>query len=134
MIVSSRQPQPAGPAWHAGFLAKLPAIQRHARMAFRELKPEARDKAVQEVICNALVAYVGLIHAGKLAVAYPTALAKYAVAQTRDFRKVGGLRVPEEENPLLFDADVMFLDANTWHSAEPAEHGMVLGDSVPWPQ
>ena len=27
------------------------------------------------------------------------------------------LRLPEEDNPLLFDADVMFLDANTWHPA-----------------
>ena len=107
------------------------------------------------------------------------------------------LRVPEEDNPLLFGADVMFLDANTWHPAEqagssvgawqplldrkvateaglhdpllrlrgrrapddpingpmdatrfrdelrrmangrdirPAEHGMVLGDTEPWPE
>ncbi|MEI8372544.1 MAG: hypothetical protein WCJ35_06890 [Planctomycetota bacterium] len=36
--------------------------------------------------------------------------------------------VPEEDNPLLFDADVMFLDANTWHPAEQSRHQSVLGN------
>jgi phosphoribosyl 1,2-cyclic phosphodiesterase len=38
------------------------------------------------------------------------------------------LQVPDEENPLLFDADAMFLDANTWHPAEQTWHQSVLGD------
>jgi phosphoribosyl 1,2-cyclic phosphodiesterase len=38
------------------------------------------------------------------------------------------LRVPDEDNPLLFDADVMFLDANTWHPAEWTGHQSVLGN------
>ena len=38
------------------------------------------------------------------------------------------LRVPDEDNPLLFDADVMFLDANTWHPAERTWHQSVLGN------
>ena len=38
------------------------------------------------------------------------------------------LHVPEEDNPLLFDADVMFLDANTWHPAEWAWHQSGLGN------
>ena len=38
------------------------------------------------------------------------------------------LSVPEEDNPLLFDADVMFLDANTWHPAEQSRHQSVLGN------
>ncbi|MEI8374148.1 MAG: MBL fold metallo-hydrolase [Planctomycetota bacterium] len=38
------------------------------------------------------------------------------------------LHVPEEDNPLLFDADVMFLDANTWHPAEQSRHQSVLGN------
>jgi len=32
------------------------------------------------------------------------------------------LSVPEEDNPLLFDADVIFLDANTWHPVEQSRH------------
>ena len=38
------------------------------------------------------------------------------------------LHVPEEDNPLLFDADVLFLDANTWHPADRTWHQSVLGN------
>jgi glyoxylase-like metal-dependent hydrolase (beta-lactamase superfamily II) len=38
------------------------------------------------------------------------------------------LRVLDENNPLLFDADVLFLDANTWHPAEGVWHQSVLGN------
>lgn len=38
------------------------------------------------------------------------------------------LRVPEEDDPLLFDADVLFLDANTWHPADWTWHQSVLGN------
>lgn len=78
------------PAWHKGFLAMLPAIFKHARIAFRYLRPEARQEAVQEVVCNAMTAYAALAKRGKVTVAYPSALARFAVAQTRDHRKVGG--------------------------------------------
>lgn len=77
-------------AWHAGFLAMLPAIRRSLKAAFRGLDPEARDEAVQEDICNALAAYVRLCERAKVDQAYPTPLATYAVRQIRDGRKVGG--------------------------------------------
>jgi hypothetical protein len=38
------------------------------------------------------------------------------------------LRVPYEDNPLLYDADVMFLDANTWRPADWTWHQSVLGN------
>ena len=38
------------------------------------------------------------------------------------------LRIVDEENPLLFGADVMFLDANTWHPADWTWHQSVLGN------
>ncbi len=78
------------PAWHAGFETMLPAIETCARVAFRHLKPEARAEAVQETICNACQAYARLVELGKTDVAYPTALAKFAVRQTKEGRKVGG--------------------------------------------
>jgi hypothetical protein len=81
---------PDPPAWHKGFLAMLPAILKHARIAFRCLRPEARHEAVQEVVCNAMAAYAALVERGKVALAYPSVLARFAVAQTRDHRKVGG--------------------------------------------
>ncbi len=78
------------PAWHAGFLAMLPIIKTHARVAFRYLAPEAREEAVEEVICNACCAYARLVKLNKTHLAYPSALARFGVAQTRDGRKVGG--------------------------------------------
>jgi hypothetical protein len=77
------------PAWHEDFLKLLPAIRQHASIAFRNLKPEAREEAVQEVICNALVAYRRLVELGKTDIAYASPLARYGVAQTRAGRKVG---------------------------------------------
>ena len=77
------------PRWHRAFLALLPQIVEHAKYAFRHLRGEARQDAIQEVIANALVAFVALVRRGKMAVAYPTVLARYAVAQIKDGRKVG---------------------------------------------
>jgi len=78
------------PGWHAAFLAMLPMIANHARLAFRYLDPDARQEAVHAVVCNAMVAYVRLWELGKSSVAYPTVLARYGVAQVRDGRIVGG--------------------------------------------
>jgi hypothetical protein len=72
------------------FLAMLPAIVTHARLSFRHLRPEAREEAVAECVANAFVAFARLVHLGKADLAYPTVLARYAVAQVNDGRKVGG--------------------------------------------
>jgi hypothetical protein len=77
------------PTWHAGFLAMLPVIKLHARISFRHLDREAREEAVQNCIANAAIAYAKLHELGKVDVAYPSVLARYAVAQTKDFRVVG---------------------------------------------
>jgi hypothetical protein len=76
-------------AWHEVFLAMLPAIRTHARIAFRHLGPEAREEAVQDAICNACCAVARLAELGKLDLAYPSVLAMYAVKQVKDGRKVG---------------------------------------------
>ena len=77
------------PAWHAGFLAMLPAIRRYACIAFRNLDDDAREDAIAEVIANALVAYVRLFDQGRSELAYATPLVRYAVAQFHDGRRVG---------------------------------------------
>ena len=77
------------PRWHRVFLALLPQIVQHAKFAFRHLRGEARQDAIQETIANVLVAFVNLVRRGKMSIAYPTVLAKYAVAQINDGRKVG---------------------------------------------
>jgi len=89
MIRFASGPRRSAPAWHARFLAMLPAIEAHARVAFRHLHPEAREDAVQEAVANALVAFVRLVQLHKVDVAYPTVLARYAVAQIHDGRRVG---------------------------------------------
>ena len=87
-------------AWHAGFLAMLPAIRRQLKVAFRNLDPEARAEAVQEGVCNAMLAYVRLHERGEVEKAYPTPLAQYAARQIRDGRKVGGkLNIKDVSSP-----------------------------------
>ena len=84
--LSCRNP---APAWHAGFLAMLPAIANHARICFRRLDAEAQEEAVAECVANALVAYTRLYAMDKISLAYPGVLARYAVAQVSSGRKVG---------------------------------------------
>jgi hypothetical protein len=67
----------------------LPAIVTHARIAFRHLDPEAKEEAVQEVICNVCRAVARLAELGKLDLAYPSVLASFACSQVKDGRKVG---------------------------------------------
>lgn len=87
-----RSPKPASkpPAWHAHFLKMLPAIRAHAKICFRNHNAEAREEFVEEVVANALQAYVRLVQLGKTDVARPGPLARYGVAQVRDHRRVGG--------------------------------------------
>ncbi len=78
------------PKWHKAFQAMLPTIRRYARTAFKYRDPEARQDLVQEVVANACVAFKALWDRGKQAVAFPSVLARFAIAQVRDHRKVGG--------------------------------------------
>ena len=71
------------------FVQFIPAIKRHARVAFRNLRPQERAEAVSEVVANAFVAFRRLAERGKLDVAYPSPLARFAVAQVRAGRRVG---------------------------------------------
>lgn len=89
IAIAKRSSKRSSTAWHQGFLVMLPSIRRYAMIAFRALAPSAREEAVQEVICNALVAYRRLHELGKTEVAFPTVLARYGVAQFRAGRRVG---------------------------------------------
>ena len=78
------------PAWHDAFVAMIPTIETHAKIAFRQLDVDAREEAVQEVICNACCAYARLVELNKSDLAYPSVLARFGVAQTKEGRKIGG--------------------------------------------
>ena len=89
MVCASPAPAPRR-RWHRQFLALLPQIVRHAKVVFRHLKPEARAEMVQEVVCNAMQAFVRLVQLEKTSIAYAAPLAAYGCRQARDGRKVGG--------------------------------------------
>ena len=80
---------PSKPKWHPTFMGMLPKICRYARHAFRHLSPECREESVQDVVCNALVAFSRLADHGKIELAYPTVLARYGIVQHRCGRRVG---------------------------------------------
>jgi hypothetical protein len=100
MVSIARSPSHASPtatlansacqaAWHATFVDMLPTIVAQARFAFRQLNPEAREEAIQEVVCNACQSFSRLDAMGKQAIVYPTPLARYGIAHARQGRKVG---------------------------------------------
>ena len=66
-----------------------PAIETHAKIAFRHLRPDERAEAIQDVLCNVCAALARLDELDKLDIAYPSVLARFGVAQVRDGRKVG---------------------------------------------
>ena len=71
------------------FVSLLPAIRRYARAAWQFLNLEAREEAVQATVAHAFVAFAKLAQEGRAELAYPTPLARYAVARVRDGRCVG---------------------------------------------
>ena len=88
-IASASAPKPT-PDWHKPFMRMLPRIRQHARIAFGRCKPDAREEAVQAVVCNACAAIARLAELGKLDLAYASVLARYGVAQVKDGRMTGG--------------------------------------------
>ena len=67
----------------------LPQILTYASYAFRDLRGEARQDAIAEVVASCLVLFKALVQRGKIDLAYPTVLARYAVARFNDGRRVG---------------------------------------------
>jgi hypothetical protein len=89
MIRIATQPKSITPAWHTALLAMLPAVTSKAQFAFRHLRSEARQEAVQEVIAHTAVAVKALYDRGKSELAYPSSLARYGINQVKDGRQVG---------------------------------------------
>jgi DNA-directed RNA polymerase specialized sigma24 family protein len=77
------------PGWQRRFLLLVPTIRRHAKLRFRNLTPELREELVQETIARALLDFLRLVERGKEHVASAGPLARYAVAQVRQGRRVG---------------------------------------------
>jgi hypothetical protein len=83
------QPKPITPAWHEVFLKRAPQIEQHAKIAFRHLDPEARAESVQNALYSACSAVARLAGLNKLDLCYPSVPGLFAVAQSKDGRKLG---------------------------------------------
>ena len=88
--IKRQNPKSESPAWHGRFLAMLPSIRGFARHKFRSFSIDAREELTQEVIANCFRTYQRLVELGKEDIAYPTAMARFAVKQVRAGRRVGG--------------------------------------------
>lgn len=89
ITIAHRQYKNPKAHWHDGFLRMLPAIQRHARLAFRGFRGEAREDAICEVIANCVCAYRRLYERNEPQRAYASVLVRYAVALYYNGRRVG---------------------------------------------
>ena len=76
--------------WQQRFVAMLPAILKYLGPAFRHLRAEAKSEAIQEGVANSYVAYAQLVKRDKESLAFASVLARFAVAQIRAGRQVGG--------------------------------------------
>ena len=138
------------PAWQDAFMEMVPAIEIHARISFKHLGAEAREEAIQEVVCNACCAYARLVELKKTDLAYPSALARFGVAQTKDGRKVGGTRncgdvlsgyCQQKKNVLVDRLDQFDSEDEAWEEilvedrhAGPAETAITRIDFATWLQ
>ncbi|MEX0643438.1 MAG: hypothetical protein WD468_12090 [Pirellulales bacterium] len=82
--------EPCPPPWQQRFLMLLPTIRRHAEIRFRTLGQEARAEMIQETIARTVLDYVRLVERGKENVGSAGSLSRFAVAQVRQGRRVGG--------------------------------------------
>ena len=84
-------------ALHAAFLALLPRIERHARIAFRHLGcPQSRDDAVGEAVALAWRSYLRLLERGKDPAQFVSRFAGYAARAVRRGRRVCGQEAGQE--------------------------------------
>jgi hypothetical protein len=88
---------PTPQALRAGFLAMLPRIELHARVAFRDLKcVHQRQECIAETIALAWSWYCRLMRQGKEAVVFPSVLAGFAARCVRRGRRLCGQETVHE--------------------------------------
>ena len=79
IAITKSSHQPANVQHDGRFLEMVPAIQRDARSAFRNLRTQAREEAISAVVTDAFFAFRRLVELSKQDVAYATPLARFAV-------------------------------------------------------
>jgi len=84
-----QDPDPRARRYAAKFLVLLPLIQQLARRAFRRCPVEERQELIAEVIANCWAAFVRLMDRDREERVFATPLARFAIRQVRDGRRVG---------------------------------------------
>jgi DNA-directed RNA polymerase specialized sigma24 family protein len=93
----AQEPGTGAGTLHAAFLAILPRIERHARIAFRHLGcPQDRDDAVGETVALAWRSYLRLVERGKDPAEFVSTFASYAARAVRRGRRVCGQEAGQE--------------------------------------
>ncbi len=91
-LPSTVQHQPESASVNDAFLKYLPAVERHATISFRHMRPVDREEAVAEATAAAFVNFKAISRRGKANAVTPSTLAQFAVLHTQDHRHVGGNR------------------------------------------
>ncbi|HEV3300766.1 MAG TPA: hypothetical protein VG055_14045 [Planctomycetaceae bacterium] len=78
------------------FLGLLPTIRDQAEYAFRRVPVEAREELIQEVVAQAYALFVRLAKRRRLALAFATPLARFAIGNVRTGRRLGSRRNSRE--------------------------------------
>lgn len=89
MIAVAKPPKAKEKIDDSAFEQMLPTIQRQAKHAFRHVRPELKEDLICEVVANSFLAYRRLVERDKADLAYPSVLARFAIKQARQGRKVG---------------------------------------------
>jgi hypothetical protein len=89
--------QPATAVLQHAFLAVLPRVRTHARIAFRDLPcPHARDEAIAEAVALSWKWFVRLVRRGKHPEQFVSALATFAARAVRSGRRLCGQEKPKD--------------------------------------
>ena len=89
IAIAKKSTKPQRPDWQTGFSEMLPEILNQLRFLFRGLRREERDEATAEAVANCAIAYYRLYRQGKVEVAYPSPLARFAAKQYQAGRRIG---------------------------------------------
>lgn len=94
------QTVPLSPAINQRFQEILPQIRRCAEFAFRTMKAEEQEEAVQDVVVQSFFAFSRLVRQGRMEEVFPTVLVRFAVRRYRTGRRASG---PVSQRDLSLD-------------------------------
>src|SRR5271157_4365356 len=131
---ASRRPHP-----YQDFERIIPIIRGHARISFPGKGPEEQEELAAECVANAFRAYARLVELGKRHLIYPSVLARYAVMQAREGRRVGGSlnthdvlsRYAQRRKRIVVERlDKFDPDADEWQEAVIEDHATPVPEQV----